>query len=93
MGITTTWTCDKCKHSQNTKEKMFHVLLYVQIDNVVSTINAPRLEALWCRRCVESVSILPVLKNEDNKHVVTPCSTLEDIIREIVQSEMQSEQR
>ena len=89
--IGTTYTCDRCNHEQTTFGKMWTVEIAV---NEMGTWSKPSnskgaLSKLWCRRCVETFGLLQPAK-DDTEHVITPPPTLEDLIREIVQNEMEA---
>lgn len=94
--IVTTYTCDKCKHSQSDKEKPMQLW---EIGIGISPMEKNRYaysrelshKKLWCRDCVVKAGILPPNKDEKEKASEPPI-TLEDIIREIIQEELEASQ-
>jgi hypothetical protein len=86
--IVTTYTCDKCGHLQENDEQMWDV--EIACSHRPSTYTRRRVvkKALWCRPCVVQYHLLPAAK--EDKPAPTPPPTFEDMIREIVQEEMNS---
>ena len=86
--IVTTYTCDRCGHSQPTDDQMWTVIVGINSGHYASQMPYKKREALWCRTCVEKLHLMPphVLKPAD----LPPPPTLEDMIREIVADEVGS---
>jgi len=83
MGVETTYTCDRCGHSQKTSDQMWEVgFAYRSRHGGSYTIQAP---SWWCRGCLEHFDVLPATTPLDPPP--TP-PTLEDLIRELVQDEL-----
>ena len=53
------------------------------IDGPTGRYNTPRKKALWCRKCIQKLGLLPQEKTEPP--TLEPTVTLEDIVQEIVQ--------
>ena len=91
MSIRTTYTCDRCNHSQPTNEQIWNVAVSVWHDGH----SEPKLYELhpksemWCRKCVEELGILQPYKLPA-PHVPETEPSLEDQIREIVRDELQA---
>ena len=91
MGITTTYTCDKCGHSQPTSDQMWIILVVVNrwTSAPVTIASAyTHRKNLWCRKCIEAFGLLPPPRNEKNEHVITPPPTFEEMVRDIVREEL-----
>jgi len=89
MSIVTTYTCDKCARVQETGNDMYHVALVVRASASVPQYGRGDMmhAQLWCIGCVqERLKHLVPRKPEDPPP--TP-PTMEDMIREIVQEEME----
>src|SRR5579863_876863 len=84
--VTMTYTCDKCKKEVDGGD-ICRVELRVQFLQYRSDYKTPDKASEWCRECVERAGFLPVriITQEEVKP-----ATLEDIIREIVQQEVQA---
>lgn len=82
--IVTTYTCDRCDHSQEEKEQMWELKLTTHALGASYSSPTKKSEALWCRKCMEVYSLLPQVevKKED---VIKPAPTIEDLVREITQ--------
>ena len=94
MTIVTTYTCDKCGHSQEdakSPRQMWSLEVAVKrMEN--KTYSAPFVNKggiTWCRECVIATGVVEPAKDEE-----TPTSplTLEDLIREIIQEEIEAGQ-
>ncbi len=82
--IVTTYTCDKCGHSQTTKKQMWTLTINLGIDKCPYLYHS----ALWCRNCVVGVlGDLPQASKTDTPPPPEP-PTFEEKIREIVQEEI-----
>ncbi len=58
--IVTTYTCDKCGHSQETDEQMWNLGITVEHHGrLTGNYASPAANALWCRKCVETLALLP----------------------------------
>ncbi len=91
--IVTTYTCDKCGHEQNHDVQMWDIGITVRekpSKNYSQYANSPKESALWCRKCTQSLGLLPQKKTDPPTPKPTP--TFEDMIREIIQEEMDSSQ-
>ena len=88
--ITTTYKCDRCGHSQEDKQQMWHVKIYCEHVGYVQPRQfhfLPDGDALWCRKCVDELGLLSSFVNPSAIQA-TPPPTLEDQIREIVREEV-----
>lgn len=88
MAIKTTWTCDKCGHSQDTGAQMWGIRLHVNHMTYDDGPSSSKHDALWCRDCTEGAHLLPPYDKDETKHIPPVPPTLEDLIREIVRSEL-----
>jgi len=91
--IVTTYTCDKCRHSQEGSEQMWDIgitVIHRPQPTRYSYSREPVEKALWCRKCVESLGLLPAEKTDPPTSTPTP--TFEDMIREIIQEEIEASQ-
>ena len=91
--IVTTYTCDKCSHSQETYEQMWDIGIMVNHranPTSYGRFNATAKQALWCRKCIIELGLLPAKKGDEPTPEPTP--TFEDMIREIIQEEIESSQ-
>lgn len=94
MTIVTTYTCDKCGHHQTKNDQMWGIGVVLQHGMEVSnsrysTSLIPQAKGLWCRKCIESIGLLCEAPKPDDKDAPPP-PTLEDMIREIVQNELET---
>ena len=92
MPIKTTYICDKCAYEQDTKEQMWNIGILVKSlelphSNVAPRGNLPKVQALYCRKCVQVLGLLPSPEPEPGKPKPEP-PTFEEMIREIVQDEI-----
>lgn len=94
MTIVTTYTCDKCNHSQvDPKEPRQMWVIGITIKERTLgyspsfSSSTPRKSADWCRKCVQSLGLLPQEKTKSPTPAPTP--TFEDMIRELIQEEME----
>ena len=85
MSVKTTYTCDRCGHSQETNEQLW--TLTASLNSFLLTYSTTKKSALWCRNCVEQFGLLPIIEKEKNK-VIEPGPTLEDLLRAIIRSEI-----
>ena len=83
--IKTEYVCDKCKVGQTTPHQFWTISIAVKMCNAPTYPASPVKEQHWCRKCAESMGLLPHCTNEVN--LVTPPPTLEDLVRAIVQQE------
>ena len=85
MSVVITYTCDRCGHTQNNSDQMWRTGVFIgHINYPVGEQNA----AIWCRKCIESVGLLP-----PNPPLVTEATqpkkpTLEELIRELIREEL-----
>lgn len=84
--IVTTYTCDRCAHTQEKPEQMWQIALSRK--HMFSSADMSH-EQLWCRACMEVFRLLPahVVAKADLPAVVP---TLEDLIRDIVRTELEA---
>lgn len=91
--IVTTYTCDKCGHKQTEKEQMWNIGVSLKhLDNPYQYRGTDALSPreLWCRACVEGIGLLvPSLKPDEP---APKPATLEDIVRELIQEEVEASQ-
>lgn len=90
MTIVTTYTCDKCGHSQEEKEQMWTVgvsVTHLDSSHWYGNINTLNPKALWCQDCVEGLGLL--LPSTKPDAPAPPLVTLETIVRELIQEEME----
>ena len=94
--IVTTYTCDKCKHSQEDSNKPrqlweIGILLREKKEGSYSQYSqAPKATHLWCRSCVQKLGLLP--QEKTTPPTPTPTPTFEEMIREIIQEELEASQ-
>lgn len=87
--IVTTYTCDKCGHSQNDDAQMWNIAVDLWTRGVPRSRSSypPDSAELWCRKCV--VGVLGKLSSgPDGPPKPDPLPTLEDMIREIIREEI-----
>ena len=88
--IVTTYTCDKCGHSQESGTQMWHVAVVLKGPGMPWPL-FPKITSLWCRKCVETLALLPQGGGaEDAPPPPDPLPTLEDMIREIIRNEVEA---
>ncbi len=85
MPVITTYICDKCELEQDTRDGMFDVGITLKSQNN-RLLQAPILQALWCRKCTEAAQLGHFLKIQLSKEKETEPlpATLEDMVRDIV---------
>lgn len=85
MGLIQKYTCDKCGHEQPTPDQMWamriSVLSYQTSNNPYATSSGGK-DAMWCRKCVEDMHLLPVPSHHAQREL-PPAPTFEDLVREI----------
>lgn len=85
MAIVTTYSCDKCRHSQKTDDQMWKIkVAYNTLRSYGSADYWSSRAQLWCRRCLENAGL--VVAAPDTKRDAPPPNpppTLEDLVREI----------
>lgn len=95
MAIETKYICDKCGHTQPERDQMWEVAITVRHLNFHNTAVAAigktgdKHKRLWCRKCVQKAHLLCADAGEKVKVSLKP-PTLEDIVREIVQEEIEA---
>lgn len=84
--ITTTYTCDRCKATQDTDKQFWKVgaACWQSTQHAPGTFDWKFMHV--CRSCAEIMGFLPGDAKKQDPAVEPP--TLEDIIREIVQNEI-----
>ena len=93
--IVTTYTCDKCKHSQTEKDKprqlwSVGITLATVLRAPYSSTN-PVHTAQWCRECLISFGIMVPSKTDETKAPISP-PTFDEMLRDLIQEEMESSQ-
>jgi len=92
--IVTTYTCDKCSHAQEKSEQMWDIGILVREPNSTKYTSSysqnPKSMQLWCRACVVKLGLLPSKKDDPPKP--DPIPTFEEMIREIIQEEIEGSQ-
>ncbi len=93
--IVTTYTCDKCKHSQTERGKPRQLwdigIILNTVPRAPYTSKAPLHSAQWCRECLISAGIMVPSKTDETKAPLAP-PTFEEMIREIAQEEIERSQ-
>ena len=94
--IVTTYTCDKCHHSQEkqaTPRQLWEIGIGITVfgSRISSYSRSLCNEQLWCRECIVSVGLLPPTESE-RKDAPSQPPTLEDLLREMIQEEISSAQ-
>lgn len=85
MTVITTYVCDKCAYSEPKPSGYFEVSIGVK--QSIGGYAAPQTKrtSLWCRSCVVKAGLTtPTMK----ERAPDPEPTIEDLVREIVQSEI-----
>lgn len=91
--IVTTYTCDKCKHSQEhpqSPKQLWDIGIGIETAGCSSYYStSPKLahKQMWCRSCVIKAGLFPPSRTDEEK-TPTPPPTLEDMIREIAREEI-----
>jgi len=82
MASKTTYTCDRCKQESD---------VYGWLNTIsVSITRYPQHTAEWCDDCVIALGVvLPSTLGRGHAQAPQPAPTIEDMIREIVRSEIQ----
>jgi len=81
--IVTTYTCDKCGHSQEKKDQMWDIgVSLTHLDSPYSATRTLNPKKLWCRDCVEGIGLL--VPSPSLKKPPPPPATLEDIVRDLL---------
>lgn len=93
MTIVTTYTCDKCGNMQE-DDPLGMWQLEIKVGERTKSNYTSRMQpvkvGLWCRSCVVKIGLLPPTK--DDPPAPTPPPTFEDMIREIIQEEIEASQ-
>lgn len=85
MASVTTYTCDRCA-KESTDNGFLHQVSIVVRKHYGECV---RHGQEWCSECITSVGIeLPSVHGRSNDTAPIPQPTIEDIIREIVRSEL-----
>jgi hypothetical protein len=83
MTITTTYTCDRCAVNQTTDEQFWKIgVTYATLNSSFPQPTFARRMHV-CRICAEELGLVPPATLP-----APPPPTLEDLIREIIQSEL-----
>ncbi len=88
MTTKTYYHCDRCGSIHDSNEQMWIMSASLRNARNPSDRHPREKQQDWCRKCVEQFGWLPVSSVEKSDHVIVPPPTLEDIIREIVRSEL-----
>lgn len=93
MGAKTTFTCDRCGHTQDNDDQMWSVgLVYIHGNRQLAYgggSNSVYKAAMWCRECMQAMKVLGSYSFEATKVPdPTPPPSLEDLIREIAREEV-----
>lgn len=93
--ITTTYSCDRCGHSQPDSEQMWSLGIMLEHRQFTPywAGKAAAVQVLWCRKCVESICLLKAAmgaREAKPAHVPETPPTFEEMIREIVREEVRS---
>ena len=82
--ITTTYTCDRCGHSQDNSVQMWRVEI-----SIGSPLMNLKRDALWCRKCCVEMGLISSRPHATppDPPAPDPAPTLEDLIRAIVREE------
>jgi hypothetical protein len=83
--IVTTYSCDRCGHSQTTDDQMWGISVHLSHNG---TTHVPQHKQLWCRKCVEVVGIFPPRPSAKKAETRAPTPTLEDMLREMIREEI-----
>ena len=89
MSIKTEYKCDHCGHTQDTSDQMWSIAIALWhgcSSTFYSQPSTPRGIQHWCRKCVEVFGLLPPKVAKPEEVIGDP--TLEDIIRELIRSEI-----
>ena len=87
MGITTTYACDKCDHTQERPTQMWYIGISRRaVDSPFRTYGGDSTseQQMWCRACVEELGILPRSKSDEAKNPVPSKPTLAEMIKDIL---------
>ncbi len=84
--ITTKYKCDKCGSEQPAASQFYNVA--VEVKEHGYSYPSKTAGCQWCRACAEAMHLLPVASNKPP--LLTPPPTLEDLIQEIVQTEIRN---
>ena len=91
--IVTTYTCDKCGHSQErpgSPKQLWDVGIGIEVvgSSRSYSTSPPLFHAkIWCRDCVTKAGLLLPSRTDEEK-APTPPPTLEDMIRELIKEEI-----
>ena len=95
MAIETKYVCDSCGHTQDHHEQMWKVGVTARAQksgNVTeyrSSFGDTKVEALWCRSCMEKAQLVPFVKDKEPDPVPAP-PTIEKLIEDIVEDFLSS---
>jgi len=88
MGIKTTYTCDRCGHSQDTGSQMWHVGAGLSESSYGDQTWSEK--KLWCRTCCEEFHLLKVPASISTAHVPPEKPTFEELLRAIIAEEIEA---
>lgn len=90
MSQTTIYTCDRCKKADSSSEFLSRVSVSVAQPGYQQRWLAIPPSSEWCRACLDEVGIKARATNLPHDEPRQPAPpSLEDVIREIVRSEIQ----
>ena len=87
--IVTTYTCDRCGHSQTGEGNLWTVRVQVGpgVNHQFNHYDGNKL--LWCRPCIEFFNnLLSLFRDAKPSPDAPPPPTIDDMIREIVREEL-----
>ena len=82
--ITTTYSCDHCKKTQDNAAQMWWIKLSCS-SSQYSTDSYLRKEELWCRECCDKYNLVI---DPPKSGPPSPQPTFEDTLREIIREEI-----
>ncbi len=86
--IVTTYTCDKCGHTQDTGSDMWSLRVSLDTSSGSHQFAMSKRDALWCHSCVSKLGLLPI-PAASGPPVYNEEPTFEDMIRQIVREEVE----
>lgn len=85
--IVTTYTCDRCGHSQTTKDNMWEIKL--NFNNLgASVYGVHGYNKLWCKACCQLFPQLLMETPKNPEPSTPPPPTLEDLLRDLIKEEI-----
>lgn len=88
--IETKYICDKCGHTQLISEQMWLIrAAYRHSTSYYGNVDWSGEEKMWCRKCMESVGILPISPAPPKDVLPAPQTPFEDLLRELIANVVQ----